>query len=164
MKKTMFSLFLCISLCQVNAQTKERSIKFGLGASFFNLNESFDDLFFYNNSSPIYLGLKIKDKYRIESIINVSLIEHNETSDNLTRGSATLGFDFIRELFEKFHLYYGPRIGYNTNETLLTNAHIAGEYYFHKRWSVSAEIGCNYLLDDQNYFQTNSNLIVRFYL
>ncbi len=164
MKKTILFFFFCLAFGFTHAQESERSIKFSLGASFFNLNESFDDLFFYNNSSPIYLGLKIKDKYRIESIVNASIIEKNETPDSVTRGSLTLGFDFIQSLFDKFHLYYGPRIGYNTNATILTNAHIAGEYYFHKRWSVSAEIGCNYLLDNQNYFQTNSNLIVRFYL
>ena len=68
MKKEFCILFTIFCMYFANGQEQSSSIKLSLGASFFSLNESFDDLFFFNNSSPLYVGIVIHDSYRIESI------------------------------------------------------------------------------------------------
>ena len=95
---------------------------------------------------------------------NISIIHNKEEAKNKTRGSLSFSFDFLKPLSKNVQLAFGPRIGYNTNETLLTNLHVSGEYFFAKNWSAAVELGLNYLIDNQNYLQTNSNIILRFYI
>lgn len=156
-------LLVTFSTLTFYAQEKEKNNKIGLGTSLFNLNESFDNLFFYNNSSPIHVSFFHQKKYRIESILNLSIIDNKEERILKSRGSITLGIDFFTPLNNKVYIYYGPKVGYNTNETKLINGHIGGEYFFYKSWSISNELGLNYLIDFQNYLQTTSSVILRFY-
>ena len=164
MKKiTLIYLFFVFTIFKINAQKGEKPIKIGLGTSLFNLNESFDNLFFYNNSNPILLSVTLNNKIRIESILNISIINNPEDRILKSRGSITLGADYFKPIHEKINLYFGPKIGYNTNETTLINTHIGGEYFFYKSWSISNELGLNYLKAYQSYLQTTSSVILRFY-
>lgn len=156
-------LSFCLYAFTIHAQEEKKSIKFGLGTSFFNLNESFDNLFFYNNSNPIYTSILYKDKYRFESILNLSIINNKEDRELKSRGSITIGFDYLKPINEKIKIYTGPRIGHNTNQTSIINAHIGGEYFFYKHWSISNELGLNYIIDFEDYIQTTSSIILRFY-
>lgn len=164
MKKNLFIFLFCCICFHAIAQEKEKNIKIGLGTSLFNLNESFDNLFFYNNSSPVFVSLLYKDKIRLETILNLSVLDNPDERELKSRGSITLGVDFFKSINEKVKIYYGPKLGYNTNETKLLNAHIGAEYFFYKRWSISNEVGLNYLKDYQSYIQTTSSVILRFYL
>lgn len=166
MKTSLRNSFIILSFCSLflNAQEQDKSLRTGLGTSLFNLNESFDNLFFYNNSSPIFVSLMYKNKYRFETILNLSIINNKEERILKSRGSITLGFDYLKSVHDQIKIYFGPKIGYNTNETKLLNAHIGGEYFFHNNWSISNELGLNYLIDYQDYIQTTSSVILRFYL
>ena len=164
--KTSFNFLIVLFFVNVvytYAQEQTKSTKVGLGTSLFNLNESFDNLFFYNNSSPVFISLLINKKYRIETILNLSIIDKKEDRILKSRGSITFGFDFLKPLNDKVNIYFGPKIGYNTNETKLFNAHIGGEYFFYKSWSISNEIGLNYLTTYESYLQSTSSIILRFY-
>ena len=165
MKSSFNLLIALLVLCNLysHAQEKAKPIEVGLGTSLFNLNESFDDLFFYNNSSPIFVSVLINKKYRIETILNLSIINNKEDRILKSRGSITLGFDYLKRLNDKINIYFGPKVGYNTNETKLFNAHVGGEYFFYKSWSISNEIGLNYLTTYESYLQTTSSIILRFY-
>lgn len=158
-------VFIIISLLCIKVYSQEvlKNNRVGLGTSLFNLNESFDNLFFYNNSSPIHISYLHKKAYRIETILNLSIIDNKEERILKSRGSISIGFDFFKSLNQKVYIYYGPKIGYNTNQIILLNSHIGGEYFFYKSWSISNEIGLNYLIDFQNYLQTTSSVILRFY-
>lgn len=165
MRKIVFGILLLSSIyTRCNAQeAQEKKYKIGLGTSLFNLNESFTNVFFLNNSSPIYVGVKFKEKYRIESIINLTLTESDDFGLLSSRGSIALSFDWLKPLYEKTSIYYGPKIGFNSNETQLVNIHVGGEYNFYKNWSLSTEIGLNYIKEFTQYVQTTSSIILRFY-
>lgn len=164
MKKVTF-LFVFSILCatQINAQKTTKPLKIGLGTSLFNLNESFNNLFFYNNSSPIFVSLFYKEKIRFETILNMSILDTPGENLLKSKGSITLGVDLFKHINDKVSIYYGPKVGYNSNKSTLINAHIGGEYFFYRSWSVSNEVGFNYLIDFQNYLQTTSSVILRFY-
>lgn len=163
MKKIV--LFSLLILLGINGFSQERvdNIKVGLGTSLFNLNESFTNVFFLNNSSPIYVSMLYKDKFRVESIINLTIANSDDSGILSSRGSIALGVDWFHPLYEKTAIYYGPRIGYNTNKTKLINTHIGGEYDFYKNFTISTEIGFNYIMEYTNYLQTTSSIILRFY-
>lgn len=163
MKKTL--LFTFLILLGINGYTQEKvdNIKVGLGTSLFNLNESFNNVFFLNNSSPIYVSILYKDMFRVESIVNLTVTNSSDFGILSSRGSIALGVDWFHPLYEKTAIYYGPRIGFNSNQTKLVNAHIGGEYDFYKNWTISTEIGFNYVMEYVNYLQTTSSVILRFY-
>ncbi|WP_138940618.1 hypothetical protein [Aquimarina agarivorans] len=158
---TLIIFFFTVnSFCQ-EASSKKR---FGLGSSFFNLNESFDDLFLFNNSSPISMNYQISNKLRIENNTNITFINQKENSTRV-RGSLRLSLDYLKKISENFIIYSGPQIGINTSKTKLINIHIGGEYFLHKNWSISNQVGLNFLFDSNsnNSIQTNSSIILRFY-
>lgn len=163
--KFIILIFIILSVTnKINAQERSSNLKLGLGSSFFNINENFDDIFIFNNSSPVYASLS-KNNLRIETITNISLLT-NENEKTFVRGSLRLGIDYFFELTNRFNLYTGSQYGINTNETHLINLHIGGEYFLHKNWSISNQLGLNFLFDNysKNYIQTNSTIILRFYL
>lgn len=142
-------------------QKKEFIARVGLGTSFFNINENFDDIFLFNNSSPVIIGVR-KDKYRLESISNISIL--NDDDSSYVRGSIRLSLDYITKLSKRMEIYFGPQYGLNSNRTNLINLHVGGEYFLHQNWSISNQIGVNFLFDDQKFIQTNSSIILRFYI
>lgn len=161
MKKLLLYTYLMLSCSYFFAQ--EKKWKVDLGTSLFNLNESFTNVFFLNNSSPIYVGVKYKDAFRVESIINLTLASTDNFGILSSRGSIAFSADWFHPLAKKMAIYYGPKIGFNSNETKLVNAHIAGEYQFYKNFSISTEIGLNYIMEYTEYLQTTSSIILRFY-
>jgi hypothetical protein len=170
-KLKMNKLFICIiiplfflsrNLYSQKDNTKKKH-KFGIGTSIFNLNESFDDLFFFNNSSPIYLSYTLKEKHRLETILNLSIISNKEAVKISSRGSVSITYDFLNLVSKKLVIYPGIKAGFNSNENILLNLHVGGEYFLHNRWSISSEVGLNYLIAHQDYLQTTSNIILRFY-
>lgn len=165
MVKQIFILSIFISsLSNVFAQKKTNKYKIGLGAALFDINESFNDFFIFNNSRPIYLSLTIHEKFRIESITNLSVTDYQDGEDiHFAKGSFSLAFQYIKPTAKKFDLYFGSKVGLNSNKTKLVNLHIGGELYLHKRWSITNEIGANYLIEYDKYFQTTSSVILRFY-
>lgn len=160
--KNIISFCLLIGLTTLGfAQEKKYTI--GLGTSLFNLNESFTNVFFLNNSSPVYVSIRYKELFRIESIVNLTLANTNEFGVLSSRGSIALSADWFHPLHKKTALYYGPKIGFNSNETKLVNGHIGGEYSFYKNFTISTEIGLNYIMEYTQYLQTTSSVILRFY-
>ena len=132
MKYLLISVLL-FNINSIYSQEIFTNLKIGIGSSLFNINESFDDLFLFNNSSPIIIGLTNKH-LRLESTTNITLstLENNST---YVRGSIRLSLDYISEVSDKMNIYFGPQYGLNTNETHLINLHVGGEYFLHKNWS-----------------------------
>lgn len=163
MKYLLILVFL-FSISLSYGQEKFSNLKIGLGSSFFNINENFDDIFLFNNSSPIIIGLK-SERLRLESTTNISL-STRENNSTFVRGSIRLSIDYFKEISSKMKIYFGPQYGLNTNETHLINLHVGGEYFLHKNWSISNQIGLNFLFDNESesFIQTNSSIILRFYL
>lgn len=161
--KYIFTFFLLLNLSFVYCQTDESNLKLGLGTSFFNINENFDDIFLFNNSSPIIIGIK-KKRLRLESISNLSILQSEIDDSNFIRGSIRLSLDYFFNLSKKMRIYTGPQYGLNSNKTHLINLHVGGEYFLHKNWSISNQIGLNFLFDDQKFIQTNSSIVLRFYV
>lgn len=160
--KNIASLYLLFVFCTIGF-AQEKKYKIGLGTSLFNLNESFTNVFFLNNSSPIYVSILYKNSFRIESIVNLTLANTENSGILSSKGSISLSADWFHPLHEKTALYYGPKIGFNSNETKFANAHIGGEYDFYKNWTISTEIGFNYVMEYTEYLQTTSSVILRFY-
>lgn len=161
---TVILLIFLSSLFSGFAQNKTDAYKIGLGASLFDVNETFNDLFVFNNSRPIYLSVTIHEKFRIESIMNFSVTDYQDGEDiHFAKGSFSLAFQYVKPTSKKLDIYFGSKIGLNSNKTKLVNLHIGGELYLHERWSISNEIGANYLIEYDKYFQTTSSVILRFY-
>ncbi len=162
MRKLFFIIlyFGCFSLF---SQEKSDRIKLSLGTSFFNVNENFDDLFLFNNASPVFLGFQ-KGNFRVETIGTISILESEINAEATIRGSVRLTLDYISKISSKMNVYFGPQYGYNSNRTHLCNLHIGGEYFLHDNWSISNQVGLNILFDNKKSFQTNSSIILRFYL
>lgn len=164
MKRILLLIIFNIFFNNIKAQELKKEKRFSIGTSFFNVNESFDSIFIFNNSSPIIFGLDLQN-FRIESTTNISLFtEGNQYT--YVRGSLRLSFDYKKTIFDKINLYFGPQYGLNTNETHLINIHLGGEYFLHKNWSISNQVGLNFLFDNENqtFIQTNSSIILRFYI
>ena len=146
---TLFS-FTSI-LGQENDSTK---IKFGLGASLFNMTEST-----YENqaTSSIYLTMDLGSKFRLEPTIGFAF------ADGLNHYSFGIGA-FCKKKISKFNLLYGLRIGFGSSERLFAAPAIGGEYYFIKNFSIGSEVqlrGSNYRGDW--ILMTNSSVLIRFY-
>lgn len=160
MKKIMIILFFVVY--NLFGQQKHNKIKLGFGTSLYNINENFNNIFLFNNSSPVIIGVK-KDHFRLETISNISFINQKGNS-NFIAGSVRLGLDYIIRPDNKFQIYFGSQYGLNTNNTHLINFHLGGEFFLHPNWSISNQIGLNFLSDTQKLTQTNSSIILRFYL
>ena len=162
MKKILFILLFSSCFIGVSQEKKEK-FKLSLGTSFFNVNENFDDLFLFNNASPVFLGFQ-KGGFRVETIGTISILESETKAVAIIRGSVRLTLDYISQVSSKMNVYFGPQYGYNSNRTHLCNLHIGGEYFLHDNWSISNQVGFNILFDNKKSFQTNSSIILRFYL
>lgn len=98
-------LLISVLLFNINSsycQEKLSNLKIGLGSSFFNINENFDDIFLFNNSSPIIIGLK-GERLRLESTTNISL-STRENNSTFVRGSIRLSLDYFSEISSKMKI------------------------------------------------------------
>lgn len=146
---TLFSFSSILG--QENDSTK---IKFGIGASLFNMTEyTYENL----STNSIYLTMDIGSKFRLEPTIGFALAE------GLSHYSFGIGA-FGKKRISKFNLLYGLRIGFGSSERLFAAPTIGGEYYFIKNFSIGSEIqlrGSNYRGDWT--ILTNSSVLIRFY-
>ena len=165
--KKIFSLILLTTIINsINAQDKNTRPRISVGTTFSNLNENFEDIFLFNNSRPIIAGLDYPN-LRIESITNVSIENSPNNDETSIRGSIRLSLDYKKKVSNKMQIYFGPQYGLHSSRTHLLNLHLGGEYFLHKNWSISSQIGVNFLFvnsTNQTLILTNNSFILRFYI
>jgi hypothetical protein len=148
----LITLFSSSSILgQENDSTR---VKFGLGASLFNLTE-----YAYENQSvnSIYMTIDIGSKFRIEPTIGFAL------SDGLSNYSFGIGA-FGKKPISRFNLLYGVRLGYGSSTGLFIAPSIGGEYYFIKNFSIGSEVQLRGSVDSGDWILlTNSSVLIRFY-
>jgi hypothetical protein len=129
-------------------------IKFGLGASLFNLTElTYENL----STNSIYLTIDFGSKFRVEPTIGFAL------SDGLSHYSIGIGA-FGKKTISKFNFLYGLRLGFGDSERRYIAPTIGGEYYFIKNFSIGSEVQIRGSKDSGDWILlTNSTILIRFY-
>jgi hypothetical protein len=148
----LMSLFTFHSI--LGQEKDSTNLKFGLGASLFNLTEYANE---YQSINSIYMTIEIGNKFRIEPTIGFAL------SDGLSQYFIGIGA-FCKKPISKFNLLYGLRLGIGSSERFVIAPTIGGEYYFIKNFSIGSEIQLRGSKANMDWtLLTNSSVIIRFY-
>jgi hypothetical protein len=155
--KLTFLIFLLVGVTSnyLFGQEQENiNIRYGLGASVFNLPEY---LYEFQSVNSIYLTMDMKDNFRLEPTIGFAL------SKGLKKYIIGVGL-FKQKPISNFSLLYGLRIGFGNDKLYFVAPAIGGEYFIIKKFSIGSEIQLRGSIHRGEFtLLTNSSLLVRFY-
>lgn len=151
----VFTLFFNDQLvAQEKTDDEPKTVKFGLGVSFFNLTDVLNENF---PVSTIYLTADLGKILRIEPSFKLAISEFNRQYEI---GAGVFG----KRTLPKFNMLYGARFAYSNDKVTTIAPTLGGEYYFSDHFSLSGEAQLKTLIVEKQWLiYSNANIILRYY-